>query len=125
MHSAENREKLMGVFPGGSAIGNQMSEWCTHSPPVMVLHTHHCVANCIVMNVMDEFYPHETEEFRHMVAVNGIQIPRGLCRNLSEGEYRALYDATTIHVKPLTNALGEGFRDLLTLDRVVEIFQRM
>ena len=60
-----------------------------------------------------------------MVAVNGIQIPRGLCRNLSEGEYRALYDATTIHVKPLTNALGEGFRDLLTLDRVVEIFQRM
>ena len=91
----------------------------------MVLHTHHCVANCIVMNAMDEFYPRETEEFRRMVDANGVQLPRGLCRNLSDHEYRALYDATVIHVKPLVNALGEGFRDVLSLDKVVELFQRM
>jgi len=91
----------------------------------MVLHTHHCVANCIVMNVMDEFYPRETEEFRRMADANGVQVPRGLCRKLSDAQYRALYDATVIHVKPLANALGEEFRDVLSLDKVIEIFQRM
>ena len=77
------------------------------------------------MNVMDEFYPRETEEFRRMADANGVQVPRGLCRKLSDAQYRALYDATVIHVKPLANALGEEFRDVLSLDKVIEIFQRM
>ena len=128
MRAAENREKLMvASFLGGSAIGNSYVG-VVHPLSAglsMVLHTHHCVANCVVMNVMDEFYPRATEEFRRMVDANGVQLPRGLCSNLSDAEYRALYDATVIHVKPLANALGEGFRDVLSLDKVVEIFQRM
>jgi 3-deoxy-alpha-D-manno-octulosonate 8-oxidase len=128
MRSPENREKLMiASFLGGTAIGNSYVG-VVHPFSAglsMVLHTHHCIANCIVMNVMDEFYPRETEEFRRMLDANGIEIPRGLCRNLSDGQYRALYDATVIHVKPLTNALGEGFRDVLSPDKVVETFRRM
>jgi 3-deoxy-alpha-D-manno-octulosonate 8-oxidase len=128
MRSAENREKLMiASFLGGTAIGNSYVG-IVHPFSAglsMVLHTHHCIANCIVMNAMDEFYPRETEEFRRMVDANGIQIPRGLCRNLSEEQYRALYEATVIHVKPLANALGDGFCDVLSLDKVVETFQRM
>jgi len=128
MRSAENREKLMvASFLGGSAIGNSYVG-VVHPFSAglsMVLHTHHCVANCIVMNVMDEFYPRETEEFRRMADANGIRIPRGLCRGLSDEQYRALYDATIIHVKPLANALGEGFRDVLSLNKAAEVFQRM
>ena len=128
MRAPENREKLMvASFLGGSAIGNSYVG-VVHPFSAglsMVLHTHHCVANCIVMNVMDEFYPRETEEFRRMADANGVQVPRGLCRKLSDAQYRALYDATVIHVKPLANALGEEFRDVLSLDKVIEIFQRM
>ncbi|TML13963.1 MAG: iron-containing alcohol dehydrogenase [Actinobacteria bacterium] len=128
MRSTENREKLMiASFFGGSAIGNSYVG-VVHPFSAglsMVLHTHHCVANCIVMTVMDEFYQRETDEFRRMVDANGIRIPRGVCESLSDEQYRALYDATMVHVKPLANALGDQFRDILSPDRVLATFRRM
>jgi 3-deoxy-alpha-D-manno-octulosonate 8-oxidase len=128
MRSAPNREKLMvGSFLGGSAIGNSYVG-LVHPFSAglsMVFHTHHCVGNCIVMNVMDEYYPRETEEFRRMMDMQRISLPRGLGADLNEHQYRALYDATIIHSKPLANALGDDFRDILTFDKVVELFQRM
>jgi len=128
MRSPENREKLMiASFLGGSAIGNSYVG-VVHPFSAglsMVLHTHHCVANCVVMNVMDEFYPRETDEFRRMVDANGIRIPRGMCKSLSHEQYRALYDATMVHVKPLANALGDQFRDILSPDKVLATFRRM
>ena len=128
MRAAENREKLMvASFLGGTAIGNSYVG-LVHPFSAglsMVFHTHHCVGNCIVMNAMDEFYPRQTEEFRRMAEVQGITVPRGLCHDLSDQQYRALYDATTIHVKPLANALGDDFKTFLTYDKVVEIFRKM
>jgi 3-deoxy-alpha-D-manno-octulosonate 8-oxidase len=128
MQSAQNREKLMvASFLGGSAIGNSYVG-VVHPLSAglsMVFHTHHCIGNCIVMRVMDEFYPRETEEFNRMLQRHSIDLPRGLCRNLSDAQYRALYDATIIHAKPLANALGDQFRDTLTFDKVTEIFRLM
>jgi 3-deoxy-alpha-D-manno-octulosonate 8-oxidase len=128
MMSPENRERLMvASYLGGSAIGNSFVG-VVHPLSAglsMVFHTHHCVANCIVMNVMDEFYPQETEEFHRMLAAQKIELPRGLCRGLSDAQYRALYQASTVHSKPLSNALGDDFLSILTFDKVVEIFQRM
>ena len=128
MRSAENREKLMvASFLGGSAIGNSYVG-LVHPFSAglsMVLHTHHCVSNCIVMNVMDEFYPRETDEFRRMVEIHGIQFPKGLCRNLNEQQYRALYNATIIHSKPLANALGDDFANILTFEKVAGMFRLM
>jgi 3-deoxy-alpha-D-manno-octulosonate 8-oxidase len=128
MVSPQNREKMMvASFLGGTAIGNSYVG-LVHPFSAglsMVFHTHHCVGNCIVMNAMDEFYPREVEEFRRMAQLQGVTVPSGLCRNLTDAQYRALYDATVIHVKPLANALGDNFKDVLTLDKVVEIFRLM
>ena len=128
MQSATCREKLMvASFLGGSAIGNSYVG-LVHPFSAglsMVFHTHHCVANCIVMNVMDEFYPRETEEFRRMTHQHGISLPTGLCRHLEEAQYRALYDATIVHSRPLSNALGDQFIERLTFDKVTEIFRLM
>lgn len=128
MQSASNREKLMvASFLGGSAIGNSYVG-LVHPFSAglsMVFHTHHCLGNCLVMNAMEEFYPRETEEFRRMMDVQKITLPQGLCANLSDSKYQALYDATIVHAKPLANALGDEFANVLTLDKVVEIFQRM
>ncbi|MEK9754954.1 MAG: iron-containing alcohol dehydrogenase family protein, partial [Rhodospirillaceae bacterium] len=64
MMAPENREKLMvASYMGGSAIGNSYVG-VVHPLSAglsMVLHTHHCMANCIVMAVMEEFYPRETD----------------------------------------------------------------
>ena len=128
MRSAASRERLMvASFLGGSAIGNSYVG-VVHPFSAglsMVLHTHHCISNCIVMNVMDEFYPRQSEEFRLMADRHRIKIPRGLCRDLTEEQYRALYGATIVHAKPLANALGDDFKDVLTYDRVVETFRLM
>ena len=128
MQSIENREKLMiASFLGGSAIGNSFVG-LVHPFSAglsMVFHTHHCIGNCIVMNAMQEFYPRETEEFHAMLAANKVSLPTGLCRDLTDAQYKALYDSTIIHAKPLANALGDDFQSILTLDKVVEIFQRM
>ena len=77
------------------------------------------------MRVMEEFYPDGFREFWTMVEHQGVEIPKGLCENLTEEQYEKLFRSTIIHEKPLTNALGAGFRDLLTFDKVVSLFRKM
>lgn len=128
MQSPENLSKLMAAsYLGGSALANSYVG-IVHPFSAglsMVLGTHHCVANCIVMNAMDEFYPAEVAEFRNMVSKQSITLPSGLCQALPEEALHDLYLSTIVHEKPLRNALGDGFADVLTEERVIEIFCRM
>ncbi|MBE2205461.1 MAG: iron-containing alcohol dehydrogenase [Chthoniobacterales bacterium] len=128
MMSSGSREKLMvASYLGGCAIATSYVG-LVHPFSAglsVVLGLHHCVANCIALNAMEEFYPDGWAEFTRMARGQNISIPEGVCARLDEAGFRALYDATVIHEKPLTNALGEDFRAILTYERVVEIFQRM
>jgi 3-deoxy-alpha-D-manno-octulosonate 8-oxidase len=128
MQSDENRELLMvASFLGGSAIGNSYVGLVHPFSAAlsMVFHTHHCVGNCIALSALGEFYPSESEELRRMLAEQRVSLPSPLCRNLSEQQYRRLYEATVIHEKPLANALGDDFKSILTFDKVATIFQEM
>jgi len=91
----------------------------------VVLGLHHCVANCIALNALGEFYPSEHAEFRTMLEKQRVTLPGGVCANLSDDEFVRLVAATVVHEKPLTNALGPDFRKVLTEDRVIDIFRRM
>jgi 3-deoxy-alpha-D-manno-octulosonate 8-oxidase len=91
----------------------------------VVLGLHHCVANCIVMAAMEPFYPEAFSEFLGFVERNQVDLPRGVCAGLADKDFEALYQATVVHEKPLTNALGENFRDILTPTRVREVFESM
>jgi len=44
---------------------------------------------------------------------------------LTQNQYDKLYGSTVIHEKPLINALGENFNNILTKERVMEIFKKM
>lgn len=128
MMSPESRERLMvASYLGGCAIAaSYVGVVHPFSAGLsVVLGLHHCVANCIVMRVMGEFYPAACAEFLTMVDRQQVSIPDGVCRGLSDEQYRALYDATVIHQKPLTNALGVDYRKVLTFDKVVSLFQKM
>ena len=74
---------------------------------------------------MEEFYPVEYKEFWQMVKQQEVRVPEGICRNLSDEQYDQLYASTIIHEKPLINALGENFKEVLTKDKVIDIFKRM
>jgi 3-deoxy-alpha-D-manno-octulosonate 8-oxidase len=77
------------------------------------------------MRAMEEFYPEAFKEFWSFVELQEVEIPRGICKNLKDDDYNSLYEATIIHEKPLTNALGNGFKEILTKQKVIEIFKMM
>jgi 3-deoxy-alpha-D-manno-octulosonate 8-oxidase len=128
MMSDENREKLMvASYLGGCAIANS---YVGIIHPIsaglsVVLKTHHCIGNCITMNAMEEFYPQAYQEFMEMAKKQNITIPTGLCKNLDEETFLKLYQASIVHEKPLINELGEDFKNILTLEKVTEIFKKM
>lgn len=128
MMSDRNRSKMMvASYLGGCAIATSYVG-VVHPFSAglsVVLGTHHCIANCITMRAMEEFYPEEYLEFWQMVEIQKVEIPTGICQNLSSEQYDQLYSATVVHEKPLTNALGENFKDILTKQKVIEIFRRM
>jgi 3-deoxy-alpha-D-manno-octulosonate 8-oxidase len=128
MMSDYNREKIMvASYLGGCAIANSFVG-IIHPFSAglsVVLDTHHCIGNCITMNAMKEFYPKEFEEFNLMAQKQGVIIPKGIAANLDEDIYLKLYNSTVIHEKPLSNALGDDFKNILTLEKTTEIFKRM
>ena len=128
MMSDENREKLMvASYLGGCAIANSFVG-VIHPFSAglsVVLDTHHCIGNCITMNAMEEFYPKEYVEFMKMAEKQNIIIPKGIAENFDDETYLSLYNSTVIHEKPLSNALGDNYKDILTLEKVTQIFKRM
>lgn len=128
MMAPGNRERLMvASYLGGCAIATSYVG-LVHPFSAglsVVLGLHHCVANCITMRAMADFYPAEFDEFWRMAEQQKVEVPIGVCRNLTDSQYEALYNATIIHQKPLTNALGEDYRRILTPERVVDVFKRM
>jgi 3-deoxy-alpha-D-manno-octulosonate 8-oxidase len=128
MMSDESRGKLMvASYLGGCAIATSYVG-VVHPFSAglsVVLDIHHCVANCIVMRTMEEFYPEGYREFWQMVESQSVTIPEGVCRNLTDEQYERLYASTVIHQKPLTNMLGENYKDILTREKVKDIFRRM
>lgn len=128
MMSSLNRERLMvASYLGGCAIATSYVG-LVHPFSAglsVVLGLHHCVANCIVMHAMQPYYPREYDEFWEIVEKQGVGIPQGVCHGLSDEQYERLYASTVIHQKPLTNALGENYKNILTKEKVIEIFKEM
>jgi 3-deoxy-alpha-D-manno-octulosonate 8-oxidase len=77
------------------------------------------------MRAMQPYYPEEHHEFWKMVEKQDVAIPEGVARSLTDEQYEQLYASTIIHQKPLTNALGETYHDILTKEKVIEIFKAM
>ena len=128
MKSDINREKLMvASYMGGSAIASSYVGVVHPFSAALsvVLKVHHCIANCIVMRAMEEFYGKYYFEFWEMVKTQNINIPKGICSKLTNQQYIDLINSTIIHDKPLTNALGLNFRKVLNDKKIIEIFKKM
>lgn len=128
MMSAAEREKLMlaSYFGGAAVAASFVGVVHPFSAGLsVVLGIHHCEANCIALRGLREFYPEEVEELDAMAEINNITIRSGVCSSLSDVEFDRLYDATIVHHKPLENALGPDFGNILTQDRVIRLFGDM
>ena len=128
MKAEDARENLMvASYLGGCAIAHSLVG-LVHPFSAglsVVLGYHHGIGNCIALRGMAEFYPEAVKELELMLKKQEVDMPQGVCRNLSDEQHDQLFEATVIHEKPLQNALGEQFKCILTRGRVRELFLRM
>ena len=128
MQNNFNREKLMiASYLGGCAIATSFVGLIhpLSSGLSVVLGTHHCISNCIVLAGMKDFYPSAHKEFMSMLLKQRIKIPKGISNNLTTDQYEHLYNSTMLHEKPLINALGKNYKKILTKKKVTEIFKSL
>ena len=128
MANDEGRRKMMvASYLGGCAIAMSYVGLVHPFSAALsvVFKMHHTVSNCVTMRAMEEHYPKYYHEFWSMAEHQGVEIPSGICNSLSNETHEKLYEAMIVHEKPLTNALGEGFREILNRDKARTIFQRM
>ena len=48
-----------------------------------------------------------------------------IARGLSDADYQRMAASSLLHEKPLSNALGDAFRDILTTPKLTTLFQLM
>lgn len=90
-----------------------------------LLGTKHGIGNCIVMNHLEEYYPAGVREFKYMVEKNGIEIPMGICANLSEDQFNAMIDVSLV-MKPLwENALGKDWASIMTREKLRALYEKL
>lgn len=90
-----------------------------------LLGTKHGIGNCIVMNHLEEYYPAGVKEFKQMVEENEINIPKGICANLSEDDFNKMMDVS-LGMKPLwENALGKNWESIMTRSKLRELYEKL
>ena len=126
MMDDENLEKMtVASYLGGMAAGNVGVVHPVSAGLSIVLHLPHGKANCYAMSALKDIYPEEHEQYTEMLARQKISLPKGICANLTDEQYDALYQGSIVHEKPLTNALGPDFKQILTKDRLIAMFKAM
>lgn len=90
-----------------------------------LLGTKHGIGNCIVMNHLEEYYPAGVKEFKYMVEKNNIDIPMGICANLTDEQFDAMINVS-LGMKPLwENALGKDWEQIMTREKLRALYGKL
>jgi 3-deoxy-alpha-D-manno-octulosonate 8-oxidase len=90
-----------------------------------LLGTKHGIGNCIVMNHLAEYYPAGVEEFKFMVEKNKIEIPTGICANLTEEQFDTMINVS-LGMKPLwENALGPNWESKISREKLRALYGKL
>nr|WP_299383496.1 iron-containing alcohol dehydrogenase family protein [Allomuricauda sp.] len=124
----ESRDKLMmASWHGGMSIAysqvgiaHAMSYGLSY-----LLGIKHGIGNCLVFQHLEEFYPEGVDLFNQMIAKHDIQMPRGVCADLSQSDYDTMVQVA-LGMDPLwENALGKEWRNIMTAERLQTLYSRI
>ncbi len=90
-----------------------------------VLGTKHGVGNCIVFQFLEEFYAEDVALFKKMVEKHGVEIPKGICKNLSEEQMETMITVALGMVPLWENALGNDWETVITREKLKELYLKM
>lgn len=88
-----------------------------------LLGTKHGLGNCIVFNHLQEYYPKGVEEFKRMVDIHQIEIPKGVCSGLSEKEFDTMIDVSLGMKLLWENALGNDWEQKINRQKLRKLFE--
>ena len=118
---------LVASFLGGCSIANSSVGIC-HALSygiAFILGYRHGIANSIVFNHLEEFYGEDVVKFRQMVEKHNIQMPKGVTRGLTAPQLEKMVELTYMLEKDLISALGPDFKQILTPEKIVSIYEKM
>ncbi len=125
---SESKDKLMmASWHGGMSIAysqvgvaHAMSYGLSY-----LLGIKHGIGNCLVFQHLTEFYPEGVELFNKMKERHGIELPNGICANLSESDFDTMI-SIAMGMEPLwENALGKNWRDSITPEKLRSIYEKI
>lgn len=90
-----------------------------------VLGTKHGIGNCIVFDHLDEYYPEGVALFRKMREKHQIELPKGICKDLTDEQMNTMIEVA-LSLGPLwENALGDDWESIMTHDKLRSMYNKM
>jgi 3-deoxy-alpha-D-manno-octulosonate 8-oxidase len=124
----ENDEKLMiASYLGGLSLTYSEVGAC-HAISyglATVLGIHHGIGNCVVFNQLEEFYPEGVKEFKEMMRLNNIELPKGVTANCTADEIERMIDITLTLTFMWEHLCGADWRNIITRDKLRGLITRM
>lgn len=122
-----DEDLMVASYLGGASVANS-EVGVVHAMSYglsLILGYRHGIANCIAFDQLEEYYPEHVPEFREMMRLNQIELPRDVTASVTEDQLEAMVQMTQKMERPLTNALGPDWREKLTPERIRELYSRM
>ncbi|MBK6831800.1 MAG: iron-containing alcohol dehydrogenase [Flavobacteriales bacterium] len=90
-----------------------------------VLELHHCIANCIAFDKLEDVYGDHVQEFKGMVKHLGVHIPQGLAKDWSEETIAAMAEVAYNLPHMWDHAFGPNWQQVLDHERIKGWYRRM
>lgn len=90
-----------------------------------VLEIHHCLANCIAFDKLEDVYGDNVQEFKRMVQHNSIHIPQELAKGWSEQTIEAMAEVAYNLPHMWDHAFGPEWEQVLDRERIKGWYRRM
>ena len=90
-----------------------------------VLGTPHGLGNCLVFRHLGEYYPEGVGQFEKMLEKNGIELPQGVCANLTDHDLETMVQVA-LGMAPLwENALGPDWESQVSPELIAGIYRKI
>ncbi|TAI49781.1 iron-containing alcohol dehydrogenase family protein [Flagellimonas allohymeniacidonis] len=85
----------------------------------------HGIGNCLVFQHLKDYYPQGVALFHQMKEKHGIELPKGICANLTQNDFDILSEVSLGMEALWENALGKDWRSKMDANRLQELFARI
>lgn len=90
-----------------------------------VLGTPHGLGNCLVFRHLGDYYPEGVRQFEKMLEKNGIELPEGVCANLTDHDLETMVQVA-LGMAPLwENALGPDWESRVSPELIAGIYRKI